>query len=68
MAAFNTIRSTNGLSAGRPSIFASAIAVLVNWHDARVTRRELSKLTAHELEDIGISYGDIEDIAKRGRS
>jgi uncharacterized protein YjiS (DUF1127 family) len=35
------------------------------WNDARITRNSLSKLTARELDDIGLSYGDIEKIATR---
>ncbi len=65
MAAFDTTRPSTGLSAGRPSIFTSAFAALAGWNDARVTRRELSKLTARELDDIGLCYGDIEEIATR---
>lgn len=30
------------------------------WNDTRVTRNELSKLTARELDDIGLCRGDID--------
>jgi len=35
------------------------------WNDARVTRKSLSALSAHELDDIGLVPGDIDDIAER---
>lgn len=33
---------------------------LVNWNDARLTRKALSKLTDRELDDIGLNRGDID--------
>ncbi|MGJ8609979.1 MAG: DUF1127 domain-containing protein [Octadecabacter sp.] len=42
---------------------ASLIGTLVSWNDARMTRNSLNKLTARELDDIGLVRGDIEDIA-----
>jgi len=66
MANTATLRPAAGLSA---SIFANvplrAVATLRAWNDARVTRNELSKLTERELDDIGLTFGDIEDIAAR---
>lgn len=45
--------------------FASTLlGRLAAWNDARVTRNELSKLSSHELEDLGLVRGDIEDIAR----
>lgn len=35
-------------------------AALVAWNDKRVTRRELSKLSDRELEDIGLCRADID--------
>jgi len=68
MAAFDTTRPATGFSAGRTSsIFASASAAFAAWNDARITRNSLSKLSARELDDIGLTYGDIEDIAGRGK-
>lgn len=66
MAAFDTTRPASGLSAGRISaVFANAFSMVAAWNDARITRKSLSKLTARELEDIGLTYGDIENIATR---
>lgn len=36
------------------------------WNDAHVTRNTLSRLSEHELQDIGLCRGDIEDIARSG--
>ncbi|MEM0949459.1 MAG: DUF1127 domain-containing protein [Pseudomonadota bacterium] len=37
----------------------------LSWNDARATRRALSKLSDHELEDIGLVRGDIDTILRR---
>ncbi|MGJ8621677.1 MAG: DUF1127 domain-containing protein [Yoonia sp.] len=66
MAAFDTTRPAAGLSAGGiASFFVNMYGAVAAWNDARVTRNSLSKLTARELDDIGLSYGDIENIATR---
>ncbi|MEM9786299.1 MAG: DUF1127 domain-containing protein [Pseudomonadota bacterium] len=66
MAAFDTTRPSAGLSAGRiSSLFTSAFAALAAWNDARITRNSLSKLTERELADIGLTFGDIDDVARQ---
>lgn len=45
--------------------FINVFGAIVAWNDARATRNALSKLTARELDDIGLVRGDIEDIANR---
>ena len=45
----------------------SLIGAIAAWNDARITRNALSKLSARELDDIGLVPGDIEDIAVSGR-
>jgi len=45
--------------------FANALATLIDWNDARVTRNALSKLSDRELEDIGLCRGDIELIVEK---
>ena len=68
MASFDTTRPVAGLSAGKiASFFVNMLGAVAAWNDARITRKSLSKLTARELDDIGLSYGDIEDIATRIR-
>lgn len=44
-------------------VFNRALASIIAWNDARVTRNVLSQLSDRELEDIGLCRGDIEDIA-----
>jgi len=66
MATLNTARTAAGLSTGGIyGLFARIVANVAGWHDARVTRKSLSRLSARELEDIGLSYGDIDTIAER---
>lgn len=40
---------------------------LVAWNNERRTRAILSRLTTHELNDIGLGRGDIDRIARHGR-
>ncbi len=66
MASFDTTRPVAGLSAGKiSSFFVKIIGAVAAWNDARITRNSLSKLSARELDDIGLTYGDIENIASR---
>lgn len=66
MASFDTTRPVAGRSAGKiTSFFVNMFGAVAAWNDARITRNSLSKLTARELDDIGLSYGDIEEIASR---
>ena len=49
-----------------PGRFIAALAGhLQSWNDARVTRKALSRLSDHELFDLGLTRGDIDDIADR---
>ena len=66
MAVIDFSRPAAGLSAGRvSSFFVSMFGAVAAWNDARVTRNSLSKLSARELDDIGLCHGDIDDIADR---
>lgn len=62
------------LSSARPVFAASSVVAkpfyaaataVADWNNARITRNALSRLTARELDDIGLIPGDIEMIAKR---
>ncbi len=52
--------------AGLPARAALTLGGLVSrvsaWNDARRTRNALAKLSAHELDDIGLAPGDIDRI------
>lgn len=45
--------------------FTSVINAMTLWNDARATRNALSRLTDRELDDIGLTRGDIEWVAHR---
>ena len=65
MAAFDTTRPVNP-SAGRFLTFIStAFGTFAAWNDARLTRNSLAQLSAHELEDIGLTPGDIDTVSRR---
>ena len=67
MAAFDTTRTSYG-TATIGSRFSRAlsgtVSAFVAWNDARVTRNALSALSDRELEDIGLSRGDIDAVAQ----
>ena len=42
-----------------------AFGALSSWNDARMTRNALLKLSARQLEDIGLVPGDIDRISRR---
>ena len=41
---------------------SSLITSVSNWNETRRTRAALSRLSAHELEDIGLTRGDIDQM------
>ena len=66
MAAFDTTRPVAVLTAGRITNFiANTMGTIASWNDMRSTRKCLSKLSARELDDIGLSFNDIDMIAAR---
>ncbi len=46
------------------SLFTGLIGSVIAWNDARVTRNALAKLSDHELDDLGLTRGDIESIRR----
>ncbi len=67
MAALDTTRTTTGsfgLVGRIGALFASVVNTVVEWNDARATRNALSGLTDRELDDIGLSRGDIDMVAQ----
>lgn len=64
MAAFDTSRPVAVLNSGRiTAVFANIIGNVTTWNDARITRKALSKLSSRELEDIGLTYADLDTIS-----
>ena len=45
---------------------SALVGAFVAWNDRRMTRNSLNKLSARELDDIGLERGDIETIANSG--
>jgi uncharacterized protein YjiS (DUF1127 family) len=44
-----------------------AISAVADWNDARITRKTLDSLSDRELDDIGLTRGDIDRIAAAPR-
>lgn len=66
MAAFDTTRPAYAAApvAGQvKGFFSNLISSMIEWNDARVTRKALNSLTDRELDDIGLVRGDIDDVA-----
>lgn len=49
---------------GIGNVAARIFSLIGSWQDIRQTRRELSRLSDRELDDIGLCRGDIERIAR----
>ncbi|MEQ9694659.1 DUF1127 domain-containing protein [Shimia sp. SDUM112013] len=65
MAAFDTTRAqfeTAGFAGRIGQGFANVVATVIAWNDSRVTRAALAGLSDRELDDIGLSRHDIENI------
>lgn len=65
MATFETTRSTplGSITLYRATNVVENVMVKVaTWNKARKTKAELSKLTARELNDIGLTRGDINNL------
>ena len=68
MASLDTTRTATGTpAAGIMTLISRGFGIVADWNDARVTRKSLSRLSARELDDIGLSFADIDMIATRGR-
>jgi uncharacterized protein YjiS (DUF1127 family) len=61
MAVFTTNRTETNDFGVLPKL-SNLVSTVVAWNDRRVTRNALGKLTARELDDIGLSRGDINSI------
>lgn len=44
---------------------AAVYSAISDWNEARLTRKSLEALTDRELDDIGLTRGDIDSIARR---
>lgn len=64
MAYFTTTRPA---SFGMGSFARTLIDTIVSWHERRITRNELYRLSDRELDDIGLTRGDIDSVVDRLR-
>lgn len=69
-AAYNS-QSAQPVASGRmprtSGLFSDLVGRFAEWNDARVTRNALSRLSDHELDDLGLTRGDIDVISRRPR-
>lgn len=42
------------------NLFTAFVGAVVSWNDRRATRAALSKLSDHELDDLGLTRADVE--------
>ncbi|MEM1073909.1 MAG: DUF1127 domain-containing protein [Pseudomonadota bacterium] len=66
MATYDNSHTTYGSATIASRIFAlftSIPAAIYAWNESRLTRNSLSALTDRELEDIGLTRGDIDSVA-----
>lgn len=61
MATYDTTQ-TPGFTGRIGQSFSSVAASVVAWNDTRMTRNALRQLSDRELDDIGLSRGDVEVI------
>lgn len=47
------------------SVLRRLLGAVTAWNDRRITRNELARLSDRELEDIGLSRGDIDTVVER---
>ena len=60
MAAFDTTRPiVASRGASHTTVFARIFGAIADWNDRRATRKALSQLSARELDDIGLTPGDV---------
>ena len=46
--------------------FAGLVGALAAWNDRRMTQKALNKLSDHQLDDLGLVRGDIDEISHGG--
>ena len=68
MATYNTMRTVVDGQSITNRFFSAFTGMSGNfsaWNDSRVTRNALSKLSDHELDDLGLTRGDIANMSGR---
>lgn len=63
MAVYEPSRAlSEGVRINPSNLFTRAYGAFMDWNDRRMTRNALNALTTKELDDIGLSRGDINNI------
>jgi uncharacterized protein YjiS (DUF1127 family) len=68
MALFDASRpvvAKTGFGARIHTSITGVASALIAWNERRVTRQELAKLSEHQLNDLGMTRGDIETLYRR---
>ncbi len=68
MASYDSIRNVvDGQSIANRffSAFTGMAGTFASWNDTRVTRNALSRLSDHELDDLGLTRSDIANMSGR---
>ena len=60
-------RSNAANVSGTSMSLSGLVSGVIHWNKARRTRAVLSRLSPHELDDIGIAHGDIDSICSGRR-
>lgn len=59
-----TLDNTHASHTGLGALVSRVVATLVSWNERRATRNALSQLSDRELDDIGLTRGDIDAVAR----
>lgn len=59
-----TLDTTHASHAGFGSLISRVFATITAWNERRATRNALSQLSDRELDDIGLTRGDIDIVAR----
>ena len=62
---YHRTHPASGLTAVLGLALHGAVGRLSAWNETRRTREILSRLSAHELDDIGLDRNDIDRVARR---
>lgn len=64
--AYYTSVISNGASAPSVASFVKELGkAIALWNTRRITRAQLAKLSIHELDDIGLTLADADEISRR---
>ncbi|MEO0342083.1 MAG: DUF1127 domain-containing protein [Pseudomonadota bacterium] len=65
MAYYNSVISAGASAPSIASFVTSVREAIVAWNTRRITREQLKKLSIHELDDIGLTLADADEITNR---